>query len=182
MKIASVSILISLIALICGLLVIVYMNFETIQNVGSRRATPDFFLRNSFIPLLERFKNHLEETKDFSSVLQHGIREHETVEFFGSTVTRMESIDYGAFRLTYLPGYTLVMESDYNSFLKEGFRFYRVHFMHSISPGSFVSDVFAGSGPVVVLREGGVINQSFIETVERYSIPYLPVRYFLIKD
>jgi hypothetical protein len=224
LKIASVSILISLIALICGLLVIVYMNFETIQNVGSRRATPDFFLRNSFIPLLERFKNHLEETKDFSSVLQqleregvgpwimsaekgirtftcpykevfsrlqtlfyietgkNGIREHETVEFFGSTVTRMESIDYGAFRLTYLPGYTLVMESDYNSFLKEGFRFYRVHFMHSISPGSFVSDVFAGSGPVVVLREGGVINQSFIETVERYSIPYLPVRYFLIKD
>ena len=50
--------------------------------------------------------------------------------------------------------------------------------MHSISPGSFVSDVFAGSGPVVVLREGAVINQSFIETVERYSIPYLPVRYF----
>ncbi|MBN2218647.1 MAG: hypothetical protein JW697_00040 [Kosmotogaceae bacterium] len=224
MKIASFSILISLIALICGLLVILYMNFEILQNVGRRSAAPDFFLRNTFIPLLERLRNHLEETRELSSVLQqlerenvgpwimsvekglrtftcpyrevfsslqalflietgkNGKREYETMEFFGNTVTRIESIDYGAFRLTYLPGYTLVMESDYNSMLEEGFRFDRVHFMHSISPGSFVSDVFAGSGPVVVLREGGAINQSFIEAVERYSIPYLPVRYFLMKD
>jgi len=224
LKIASLPIVISLIALVCGLLVIVYVNFEAIQNVGRRSSAPDFFLRNRFLPLLESFKDHLEAVREFSSVLEQlerervgpwimstengvrtficpysevfsklqtlfvietgkkGTREIETVDIFGNTVTKWESVDYGIFILSYVPGYTLVMESDYNSILEEGFEFGRVHFMNAFSPGRFVSDVFSGAGPVVVLREGTSVSQLFLQTVERYSIPFLPVRHFLIRN
>ncbi|MDD3460773.1 MAG: hypothetical protein PHW28_05710 [Mesotoga sp.] len=224
MRIASLPIVISLIALIFGLLVILYVNLEALQNIGRRSAAPDFFLRNKFLPVLEGFKNHLEAVEEFSSVLKQlekenvgpwimstengvrtfvspyfetfsrlqtlfviesgkqGSRERETIDFFGSAVTRLEFIDYGAFRLSYIPGYTIVMESDFNSLQEEGFEFAKVHYMHSLSPGRFVSDVFSGSGPIVVLREGATISESFLQTVERYSIPFLPVRYFLIRD
>ncbi|WP_367356871.1 hypothetical protein [Mesotoga sp.] len=224
MKIASLPIVISLIALVFGLLVILYVNFEGIQNVGRRSAAPDFFLRNRFLPVLEGFKDHLEAVREFSSVLKQlerervgpwimstengvrtfispysevfsklqtlffietgkkGSREIETVDLFGTTVTKLESVDYGVFILSYVPGYTLVMESDYNSILEEGFEFGSVHFMNSFSPGKFVSDVFSGAGPVVVLKEGTSVSQLFLQTVERYSIPFLPVRHFLIKN
>jgi len=224
LKIASLPIVISLIALICGLLVILYVNFEAIQDVGRRSSAPDFFLRNRFLPVFEGFKNHLEAVREFSSVLKQlerervgpwimstedgvrtfispysevfselqtlfvietgkkGVRERETVDLFGTTVTKWESVDYGIFILSYVPGYTLVMESDYNSILNDGFEFGRVHFMNSFSPGRFVSDVFSGAGPIVVLKEGASVSQLFLQTVERYSIPFLPVRHFLLRN
>ena len=60
-------------------------------------------------------------------------------------------------------------------------RFNKVYNANAFSLGRFVSDVFQGMGPVIILKEGASLSEQFFEIVERYSIPFMPVRYFLRK-
>ena len=46
------------------------------------------------------------------------------------------------------------MESDYQRYLQEGYTFNKVYNANAFSLGRFVSDVFQGIGPVIVLKEG----------------------------
>lgn len=110
-----------------------------------------------------------------------GIRTRNSVDFFGSRVIARERTDYGNFSLDYTPSYSLIMESDYNKLLEDGYVFNKVYNLYGLSLGRFVSDVFSGSGPVIVLRQGTALPQSFFDIAERYALVFLPFRYFLKK-
>ncbi len=107
-----------------------------------------------------------------------GVKKAASKEFFGGTVLIGESVDYGNFFLDYIPSYSLIMESDYNKILQDGYTLNRVY-VSSFSLGRFVSDVFSGMGPVIVLKEGSAVPEKLFEITERYSISFMPVRYFL---
>ena len=223
MKFRKATILFSLVALAFGLAAMIFTFYPAVQEVGSRKSSPDFSIRNSIFPYLQDFKKHLESVQKFSSILKElekekagawlmslengekrficpytdtynklraillietgssGSRAVTTTKYFGNDVTRSEVVEYGGFYLDYIPSYSLIMESDYQKYLQEGYTFNKVYNANAFSLGRFVSDVFQGMGPVIILKEGASLSEQFFEIVERYSIPFMPVRYFLRK-
>jgi len=224
LKLRKSTILISLVALVFGLAAMIFTLYPAVKEVGSRKSSPDFSIRNSIFPYLQDFKKHLESVQEFSSILKElekekagawlmsmengekrficpytdtynklrtlllvetgssGTRMVATTKYFGNDVTRSEVVEYGSFYLDYVPSYSLVMESDYQRYLQEGYTFNKVYNANAFSLGRFVSDVFQGMGPVIILKEGASLSERFFEIIERYLIPFMPVRYFLRKS
>jgi len=211
LKLRKFTIFISLVALVFGLVGMIFAFYPAVKEVGS------------IFPYLQDFKEHLESLQKFSSILKElekekagawlmslengekrficpytdtynklraillietgssGSRAVTTTKYFGNDVTRSEVVEYGGFYLDYIPSYSLIMESDYQKYLQEGYTFNKVYNANAFSLGRFVSDVFQGMGPVIILKEGASLSEQFFEIVERYSIPFMPVRYFLRK-